>query len=64
MRFVRVLSDVVRWEGFAAHRPDVAARVARSSREANSPTRLLLETGLILLVPLVLATLIEIILGT
>jgi len=56
--------DAERREWFAAHDADVAARHARSSETANSPSRLLLETGVILLVPLLLATLIGIILGT
>lgn len=64
MRFVRAWSDPERWQWFAAGDPEVVAKVARSPQTDNSSTRLLFEAGLVLLVPLAFAALIEIILGT
>ena len=64
MRFVRDVYDPERWEWLAGSYPDVAPTVESSRPEENSPRRLLLETGLALLIPLALAALIEIILGT
>ena len=53
-----------RWELFAGGDPDVAPKFESSPSEENSPWRLLFETGLVLLIPLALAALIQIILGT
>ena len=52
-----------RWEWFAAGDPEVAPRIAQASSDKNSAQRLLFETGLVLLIPLVLATVIELVLA-
>lgn len=56
-------TDPERWDWFAAGDPAVAPKVARAPSDANSARQALFETGLILLIPLALAALIEIILG-
>lgn len=56
-------TDPERWDWFAAGDPDVAPRATRSLPNDNSARQLLFETGLVLLVPLAFAALIEIILG-
>jgi hypothetical protein len=61
MRFVYAWSDPKRWDWFAAGESDAARKVTRSSRADNSAQRLLFETGLILLIPLALAVLVEIV---
>ena len=64
MRYKRTWPDPERWSWFAAGNPEVARKATGSSQTDNSPRRLLFEAGLVLLVPLALAALIEIILGT
>ena len=56
--------DHERWDWFASGDPDVEPKVMPSPSHENSAQRLLFETGLALLIPLALAALIEIILGT
>jgi len=63
MRFVRAWSDPQRWEWFAAGDPNVTPKILRSSQTKNAPSALLFETGLVLLVPLALAALIQLIFG-
>jgi hypothetical protein len=62
---MRVTSSVnqERWDWFAAGDPEVAPRIVYSYPHDNSAYQLLFEAGLVFLVPLVLATLIELILG-
>ena len=55
-------TDQERWESLAAGGREEATDVTRLTESENSPGRLLLETGLALLIPLALAALIEIIL--
>ena len=63
MRFMYAWSDPSRWDWFAAGETDAAGELERSARANNSAQRLLFETALILLVPLLLATLAEIVFG-
>lgn len=56
-------ADDERWDWFAAGDPDVASKAERKPVDANSAVQVLFETGLIFLVPLALAALIEIVLG-
>jgi hypothetical protein len=52
-----------RWEWFASGDPQVAPRVVPSPAHNNSAQRLLFEAGLLFLVPLALATVLQIVLG-
>jgi len=61
MRYLHSWSDPERWDWFAAGETDAARQVGHSSRSEYSAQRLLFEIGLILLIPLTLAALIEII---
>ena len=56
-------ADHERWDWFGAGDPDVAPKAARKPVDANSAVQVWFETGLIFLVPLALAALIEIVLG-
>jgi hypothetical protein len=48
--------NLERWEWFAAGDPEVAPRFAHGSGIDSSAEQLLFETGLVILVPLLLAT--------
>jgi hypothetical protein len=52
-----------RWEWFAAGDPLVAPRIVPSPVHNNSAQRLLFEAGLLFLVPLAIAALLQIFLG-
>jgi hypothetical protein len=52
-----------RWEWFASGDPRVAPRVVPSPAHRNSAQRLLFEAGLLFLVPLALAALLQVFLG-
>ena len=64
MRYFHAWSDPERWDWFAAGETDAAQQIKHSPRSENSAQRLLFEIGLILLLPLALAALIEIIFAT
>jgi hypothetical protein len=53
-----------RWEWFASGDPRVAPRVLPSPSHNNPAQRFLFEAGLLFLVPLALAALVQIILGS
>lgn len=59
----RSWTDVERWEWFAAGDPEVAPRLAHSWTHDNSAQQLIFETGLVLVVPLLLATLVGLVLS-
>ena len=54
MRFTTYLSDAERWDWFAAG-DGIAAPAAAADSDANSPSRLMFEIGLVLGVPLAAA---------
>ncbi len=57
-------ADTERWEWFAAGDPAVAStKVARSTSAKNSARQLLFESGIVLVVPLAVAAVLEIVLG-
>jgi hypothetical protein len=51
-----------RWEWFGAGDPEVAPKILRASTDKNSAPQILFEAGLVLLIPLLLATVIEVVL--
>lgn len=53
-----------RWEWFASGDPRVAPRVVPSPAHNNSAQRLMFEAGLLFLVPLALAALLQVFLGS
>jgi hypothetical protein len=53
-----------RWEWFASGDPQVAPRIVRSPVHNNSAQRPLFETGLLFVVPLTLAALLQIVFGS
>lgn len=57
-------SDAERWEWFAAGAPDaVVKEVGRTLSSKNSARQLLFEAGVVLVVPLAVAAILEIVLG-
>jgi len=64
MRFLPAWSDPRRWDWYAQGDSDAVRKIRHASQTDNSLQRVLFEIGLILLIPLALAALAKIVLGT